>query len=71
MPQLVRLNQCKNLVGSAMAGALGGFNAHSANIVAAVFLATGQVRNINNCFCHVAKIPYFRTLPKLSAAAIA
>jgi hypothetical protein len=32
----------KNLVGSAMAGALGGFNAHAANVVAAVFLATGQ-----------------------------
>lgn len=32
----------KNLVGSAMAGAVGGFNAHAANVVAAVFLATGQ-----------------------------
>jgi hydroxymethylglutaryl-CoA reductase (NADPH) len=32
----------KNLVGSAMAGSMGGFNAHAANIVAAVFLATGQ-----------------------------
>ena len=25
-----------------MAGAMGGFNAHAANIVAAMFLATGQ-----------------------------
>ncbi|GAO50220.1 hypothetical protein SAICODRAFT_85197 [Saitoella complicata NRRL Y-17804] len=39
---LVELNITKNLVGSAMAGSVGGFNAHAANIVAAVFLATGQ-----------------------------
>ncbi|KAF4585929.1 3-hydroxy-3-methylglutaryl-coenzyme a reductase [Ophiocordyceps camponoti-floridani] len=39
---LVELNTSKNLVGSAMAGCLGGFNAHAANIVAALFLATGQ-----------------------------
>ena len=39
---LVELNVAKNLVGSAMAGAMGGFNAHAANIVAAIFLATGQ-----------------------------
>jgi len=34
-------NTRKNLVGSAKAGSLG-FNAHAANVVAAVFLATGQ-----------------------------
>lgn len=39
---LVNLNVKKNLIGSAMAGSIGGFNAHAANIVAAVFLATGQ-----------------------------
>ncbi|KAH7120913.1 3-hydroxy-3-methylglutaryl-coenzyme A reductase [Dendryphion nanum] len=39
---LVELNISKNLIGSAMAGALGGFNAHAANIVAAIFLAVGQ-----------------------------
>ncbi|PHH74333.1 hypothetical protein CDD80_3172 [Ophiocordyceps camponoti-rufipedis] len=39
---LVELNVSKNLIGSAMAGSIGGFNAHAANIVAAVFLATGQ-----------------------------
>jgi hydroxymethylglutaryl-CoA reductase (NADPH) len=39
---MVDLNINKNLIGSAMAGALGGFNAHAANIVAAIFLATGQ-----------------------------
>ncbi|OAA62900.1 hmg-reductase [Niveomyces insectorum RCEF 264] len=39
---LVELNVSKNFIGSAMAGAIGGFNAHAANIVAAMFLATGQ-----------------------------
>ena len=39
---LVELNLSKNLVGSAMAGSLGGYNAHSANIVAAIFIACGQ-----------------------------
>jgi len=39
---IINVNINKNLVGSAMAGALGGFNAHAANVVAAVFLATGQ-----------------------------
>lgn len=39
---LVDLNISKNFIGSAMAGAMGGNNAHAANIVAAVFLATGQ-----------------------------
>ncbi|KAG5437924.1 hypothetical protein PCANB_000270 [Pneumocystis canis] len=39
---LVELNISKNLVGSAMAGSIGGFNAHSANIVAALFIALGQ-----------------------------
>ncbi|KAF5021136.1 hypothetical protein F66182_6836 [Fusarium sp. NRRL 66182] len=39
---LVELNVAKNLIGSAMAGSVGGFNAHAANIVAAIFLATGQ-----------------------------
>ncbi|KAK8100164.1 3-hydroxy-3-methylglutaryl-coenzyme a reductase protein [Apiospora kogelbergensis] len=39
---LVDLNISKNLIGSAMAASVGGFNAHAANIVAAIFLATGQ-----------------------------
>lgn len=41
---LVDLNISKNLVGSAMAGSIGGFNAHAANIVTAIFIATGQVQ---------------------------
>jgi hydroxymethylglutaryl-CoA reductase (NADPH) len=38
------LNVAKNLIGSALAGAVGGFNAHASNIVTALFLATGQAR---------------------------
>jgi len=39
---LVDLNTSKNLVGSAMAGSIGGFNAHAANIITAIYIATGQ-----------------------------
>ncbi|OTB02649.1 hypothetical protein M426DRAFT_74431 [Hypoxylon sp. CI-4A] len=39
---LVELNMSKNFIGSAMAASIGGFNAHAANIVAAIFIATGQ-----------------------------
>ncbi|XP_019959571.1 3-hydroxy-3-methylglutaryl-coenzyme A reductase isoform X2 [Paralichthys olivaceus] len=39
---LVEVNVSKNLVGSAMAGSIGGFNAHAANLVAAIFIACGQ-----------------------------
>lgn len=42
---LVDVNITKNLVGSAVAGAMGGFNAHAANIVTAIYIATGQVCN--------------------------
>ena len=40
---LVDLNSEKNLMGSAIAGSIGGFNAHAANVVTAVYIATGQV----------------------------
>lgn len=40
---LVDVNITKNLVGSAMAGSIGGYNAHAANIVAAIYIACGQV----------------------------
>ena len=40
---LVGLNTSKNLMGSAIAGSIGGFNAHAANIVTAIYIATGQV----------------------------
>ncbi len=39
---LVNLNIDKNLIGSSLAGGTGGNNAHAANMVAAIFLATGQ-----------------------------
>uniref|UniRef100_A0A8C1CDA7 3-hydroxy-3-methylglutaryl-coenzyme A reductase n=1 Tax=Cyprinus carpio carpio TaxID=630221 RepID=A0A8C1CDA7_CYPCA len=39
---LVELNISKNLVGSAMAGSIGGFNAHAANVVTAIYIACGQ-----------------------------
>ncbi|XP_027091347.2 3-hydroxy-3-methylglutaryl coenzyme A reductase 1 [Coffea arabica] len=53
VPALVELNMLKNLAGSAVAGALGGFNAHAANIVSAVFIATGQdpAQNIESSHC--------------------
>jgi hydroxymethylglutaryl-CoA reductase (NADPH) len=50
---MVELNQAKNLVGSAMAGSIGGFNAQAANIVTAIFLATGQdpAQNVESSNC--------------------
>lgn len=50
---IVRLNTSKNLIGSAMAGAIGGFNAHSSNVVTAIFIATGQdpAQNIESSNC--------------------
>ena len=46
---LVDLNITKNLVGSATAGSIGGFNAHAANVVTAVFIACGQVKRTLSC----------------------
>ncbi|KAK8531847.1 hypothetical protein V6N13_131204 [Hibiscus sabdariffa] len=50
---LVELNMLKNLTGSAVAGALGGFNAHASNIVSAIFIATGQdpAQNVESSHC--------------------
>lgn len=50
---LVELNISKNLVGSAMAGSVGGFNAHAANLVTAVYLACGQdpAQNVESSNC--------------------
>jgi hydroxymethylglutaryl-CoA reductase (NADPH) len=43
----------KNLIGSAMAGSIGGFNAHVSNILTAIFLATGQdpAQNVESSMC--------------------
>lgn len=46
---LVDLNVNKNLVGSVVAGSIGGFNAHAANVVTAIFIATGQDPAQNVC----------------------
>ena len=50
---LVELNTSKNLIGSAMAGSIGGFNAHASNMVTAMFLATGQdpAQNVESSNC--------------------
>jgi hydroxymethylglutaryl-CoA reductase (NADPH) len=50
---LVDLNINKNFIGSAMAGSIGGFNAHASNIVTAIFLATGQdpAQNVESSNC--------------------
>jgi len=50
---MIDTNKQKNLIGSAMAGSVGGFNAHAANIVTAVFLATGQdpAQNVESSNC--------------------
>ncbi|KAJ2403128.1 3-hydroxy-3-methylglutaryl-coenzyme A (HMG-CoA) reductase isozyme [Coemansia sp. RSA 2559] len=47
------LNVSKNLVGSAMAGSIGGFNAHAANTLTAIYLATGQdpAQNVESSMC--------------------
>lgn len=50
---LIDLNIHKNLVGSAMAGSIGGFNAHASNVVTAVYIATGQdpAQNVESSNC--------------------
>lgn len=53
VPSILALNVNKNLIGSAIAGSIGGFNAHAANIVTAVYLATGQdpAQNVGSSNC--------------------
>ena len=55
--KLAKLNLHKNLIGSAMAGSIGGFNAQAANVVSAIFIATGQdpAQNVcsSNCLTNV------------------
>ena len=53
VPSLIELNKNKNLIGSALAGSIGGFNAHASNIVTACFLATGQdpAQNVESSNC--------------------
>ncbi|KAI5304068.1 3-hydroxy-3-methylglutaryl-coenzyme A (HMG-CoA) reductase isozyme [Ascosphaera pollenicola] len=50
---MVELNIAKNLVGSAMSGSIGGFNAQASNLVTAVYIATGQdpAQNVESSNC--------------------
>lgn len=50
---LVELNMVKNLAGSALAGAVEGFNAHASNIISAVYITTGQdpTQNVESSQC--------------------
>lgn len=58
---LVEVNVSKNLVGSAMAGSIGGFNSQAANLVTAVFIACGQdpAQNVesSNCITLINELP--------------
>nr|AKO63319.1 3-hydroxy-3-methylglutaryl coenzyme A reductase 2 [Leptinotarsa decemlineata] len=57
---LVDVNYSKNMIGSAMAGSIGGFNAHAANIVTAIFIATGQdpAQNVGSSNCMTLMEPW-------------
>ena len=50
---IVEVNIAKNLVGSALAGTMGGNNAHASNVVTSIFIATGQdpAQNIESSNC--------------------
>ena len=64
---LCRLNISKNLIGSALAGSVGGNNAHAANIVTAIFLATGQdpAQTVGSSNCMTLMEPYVKNFSKL------
>ncbi|KAJ8984512.1 hypothetical protein NQ317_010983 [Molorchus minor] len=57
---LVDVNYSKNMIGSAVAGSIGGFNAHAGNIVTAIFIATGQdpAQNIGSSNCMTLMEPW-------------
>jgi hydroxymethylglutaryl-CoA reductase (NADPH) len=50
---MAELNYAKNFVGSSLAGSIGGNNAHAANLVAALYLATGQdiAQTVDSSMC--------------------
>ncbi|KYB27676.1 3-hydroxy-3-methylglutaryl-coenzyme A reductase [Tribolium castaneum] len=62
-PALVDVNNSKNMIGSAVAGSIGGFNAHAANIVTAIYIATGQdpAQNIGSSNCMTLMEPWGET----------
>jgi len=59
--KLIELNYKKNYLGSALAGTVGGNNAHASNIVSSIFLATGQdiAQNIESSACFTLFEPSF------------
>lgn len=50
---IARLSMHKNLIGSALAGSIGGQNAHASNILTAIYLAAGQdpAQNVESSTC--------------------
>lgn len=50
---IARLSVHKNLIGSALAGSIGGQNAHASNILTAIYLAAGQdpAQNVESSTC--------------------
>jgi len=70
--EMIELNKDKNLIGSAVAGSIGGFNAHAANLVTAVFIATGQdpAQNVesSNCMTLMDKTYVLHSLTELTLA---
>ncbi|XP_051171815.1 3-hydroxy-3-methylglutaryl-coenzyme A reductase isoform X1 [Leptopilina boulardi] len=60
VPSIVDANISKNMIGSAVAGSIGGFNAHAANIVTAIFIATGQdpAQNVASSNCMTLMEPW-------------
>lgn len=48
------------MIGSAIAGSIGGFNAHAANLVTAIFIATGQdpAQNVGSSNCMTLMEPW-------------
>lgn len=57
---LVDVNNSKNMIGSAVAGSIGGFNAHAANVVTAIYIATGQdpAQNVGSSNCMTLMEPW-------------
>lgn len=75
--EIVEVNYAKNLVGSAIAGSYG-YNAHFANMVAAIFLACGQdpahvvegSLGITTAECNNGDLYFSVTLPDLPVATV-
>lgn len=77
--RLLLVYQQKCLIGSAISGSLGGFNAHAANVVSAMFLACGQdvaqVVDSSNCLLCLSLLPDNRlhasvTMPSLQVGTV-